>query len=51
MIDLCAKLGVRHYIERDLQPYLPEGYPNPSRVAQHHGAEYARESLERAVYM
>jgi DNA repair photolyase len=37
MIDLCGKLGVRHYVKRDLQPYLPEGYPNPLRVPQHHG--------------
>lgn len=37
MIDLCGKLGVRHYVKRDLQPYLPKGYPNPLRVPQHHG--------------
>lgn len=36
MIDLCSALGVRHYIKRDLQPYLPSGYPNPMRVPQHH---------------
>lgn len=36
MIDLCQKLGVKHYIKRDLQPYLPPNYPNPLRVAQHH---------------
>lgn len=36
MIDLCQKLDVRHYIKRDLQPYLPPGYSNPLRVAQHH---------------
>lgn len=37
MIDLCGKLGVSHYIKRDLQPHLPEGYPNPLRVPQFHG--------------
>jgi DNA repair photolyase len=37
MIALCARLGVRHYVKRDLQPFLPEGYPNPVRVPQHHG--------------
>ena len=37
MIDLCGKFGVRHYVKRDLQPFLPEGYPNPLRVPQHHG--------------
>lgn len=36
MIELCAKLGVRHYIKRDLQPFLPAGYTNPLRVPQHH---------------
>jgi hypothetical protein len=35
MMDLCARLGVKHYIKRDLQPYLPIGYDNPMRVAQH----------------
>lgn len=37
MIELCGKLGVRHYVKKDLQVYLPEGYPNPLRVPQHHG--------------
>jgi DNA repair photolyase len=36
MIDLCQKLGVAHYVKKDLQPYLPAGYPNPLRVQQHH---------------
>jgi len=36
VIDLCAELGVRHYIKHDLQPFLPDGYPNPVRVPQHH---------------
>lgn len=36
MIDLCQSLNVRHYIKKDLQPYLPAGYFNPRRVPQHH---------------
>jgi DNA repair photolyase len=36
MIDLFGKLGVSHYIKRDLQPYLPKDYPNPLRVPQFH---------------
>jgi DNA repair photolyase len=36
MIALCQHLGVRHYIKKDLQEYLPAGYPNPLRVRQHH---------------
>jgi hypothetical protein len=38
MIDLCQKLGVRHYVKKDLQPFLPPGYANPLRVPQHHGS-------------
>jgi DNA repair photolyase len=37
MIDLCQRLNVRHYIKKDLQPYLPEGYYNPRRIPQHNG--------------
>ena len=36
MVALCQDLGVRHYIKRDLQEYLPVGYRNPLRVPQHH---------------
>jgi len=37
MVDLLRHVGARHYIKKDLQPYLPEGYDNPLRIAQHHG--------------
>lgn len=36
IIDLCQRLGVKHYIKKDLQGYLPADYPNPLRVPQHH---------------
>lgn len=36
MIELLQQLGARHYIKLDLQRYLPTGYPNPKRIAQHH---------------
>jgi hypothetical protein len=36
MIDLCQRLGVKHYIKKDLQRYLPAGYHNPLRVPQYH---------------
>jgi DNA repair photolyase len=36
MIELLNQLGARHYIKKDLQPFLPVGYPNPLRVVQHH---------------
>lgn len=38
MIDTLQTHNVAHYFKRDLQQYLPEGYPNPLRVKQHHGA-------------
>ena len=41
MVDLLQKVGAAAYIKRDLQPYLPEGYKNPLRVAQHHGMAVA----------
>ena len=36
MIDLCQRLGVKHYVKRDLQPFLPDSYANPLRVQQHY---------------
>lgn len=36
MVDVLAETGAAHYIKRDLQAYLPEGYHNPLRVPQHH---------------
>lgn len=38
MVELLQQLGVKHYIKKDLQKYLPAGYRNPLRVPQHHGA-------------
>lgn len=35
VIDLCRRLGVRHYIKQDLQGYLPAGYHNPKYIPQH----------------
>lgn len=36
MIEKLQALGVKHYIKKDLQKYLPPGYHNPLRVQQHH---------------
>jgi len=36
MIDTLGRLGAKHYIKKDLQPYLPAGYHNPLRIPQHH---------------
>lgn len=41
-IDALHRLGKRHYIKKDLQPYLPDGYENPLRIQQYHsGAAHA----------
>lgn len=36
MIELCQRRGVRHYVKKDLQRFLPAGYSNPLRVPQYH---------------
>lgn len=36
MIQLMQHLGAKHYIKKDLQKYLPDGYRNPLRVEQYH---------------
>jgi hypothetical protein len=38
IVDLCQRIGVAHYIKRDLQPFLPAGYHNPLRRPQHRGS-------------
>lgn len=35
IVELVNELGVKHYIKKDLQKYLPEGYYNPLRIPQH----------------
>lgn len=35
IVELVNRLGVKHYIKKDLQPYLPAGYYNPLRIPQH----------------
>ena len=35
VVETCQRLGANHYIKHDLQPFLPEGYPNPLRIPQH----------------
>jgi DNA repair photolyase len=37
MCDLMHKLGKKHYIKKDLQKYLPQGYYNPLRINQFNG--------------
>jgi hypothetical protein len=34
VLQVLAETGARHYIKKDLQPYLPVGYNNPMRVDQ-----------------
>ena len=37
ILELVNRLGVKHYIKKDLQKYLPDGYHNPKYIKQHHG--------------
>ncbi len=37
ILETVNRLEVKHYIKRDLQPFLPAGYHNPKYVDQHHG--------------
>jgi DNA repair photolyase len=34
VLQVLADTGARHYVKKDLQPFLPEGYDNPMRVKQ-----------------
>jgi DNA repair photolyase len=34
VLQVVSETGAAHYIKKDLQPYLPEGYQNPMRVDQ-----------------
>jgi DNA repair photolyase len=34
VLAVLAETGARHYIKRDLQPFLPNDYSNPMRVKQ-----------------
>jgi DNA repair photolyase len=36
MLDVLNRVGAKHYIKRDLQKFLPAGYPNLLRIPQHH---------------
>lgn len=35
VLEVLADTGAKHYIKKDLQPYLPAGYDNPMRVLQY----------------
>ncbi|MCO5191009.1 MAG: radical SAM protein [Anaerolineae bacterium] len=36
VLEVVTRLGVTHYIKKDLQKYLPDGYHNPRYIPQHH---------------
>lgn len=36
ILETVNRLGVKHYIKKDLQKYLPVGYYNPLYITQHH---------------
>ena len=37
IVEKVLRLGVKHYIKKDLQRYLPSGYHNPRYINQFHG--------------
>jgi len=39
IVETVNRLGVKHYIKKDLQKYLPTGYYNPKYINQHHGRD------------
>lgn len=45
ILETVNRLGVKHYIKKDLQKYLPAGYHNPKYIDQHHGAAVASAQL------
>jgi DNA repair photolyase len=38
MVELLTRYNKTAYFKKDLQPFLPAGYPNLMRVPQHHGS-------------
>lgn len=36
MLDVLHRVGAKHYIKKDLQPFLPDSYSNLLRMEQHH---------------
>jgi hypothetical protein len=43
VLEVLEQTGARHYIKKDLQPFLPAGYDNPQRVRQF------RETMEAPI--
>ena len=40
ILETVNRLGVKHYIKKDLQKYLPDGYHNPKYIDQFHPAPH-----------
>ena len=39
VLNVLHEVGAKHYIKKDLQPFLPDGYDNPMRVKQFRAIE------------
>jgi DNA repair photolyase len=50
ILDLVLRLGVKHYIKKDLQQYLPAGYHNPRYIDQFHGTAHPVEAGQLALF-
>ena len=49
VIELLNDLGKAHYVKKDLQPYLPEGYYNPLRRPQFHTGAVEGQNAQTAL--
>lgn len=50
IIEMVNRLGVKHYIKKDLQPYLPKGYHNPQRIQQHYGSDMTAKPVQPSLF-
>jgi DNA repair photolyase len=49
ILELVTRLGVKHYIKKDLQRYLPEGYHNPQYIPQYHGSFFGQNGSDGSL--
>jgi DNA repair photolyase len=47
VLETVSRLGVKHYIKKDLQGYLPEGYYNPRYIDQFHADAPPSEGVDQ----
>lgn len=50
ILELVNRLGVKHYIKKDLQKYLPVGYYNPKYIEQNHANPVQHIDLQPTLF-